>query len=79
MALSPPVGSMPTFYRHINLWDVAGGLAIVAEAGGMVSDFMAGDAAGGNALLVATPALYEPLHRMFLRVSGHGWRGPASR
>ena len=34
-----------TYYGHINLWDVAGGLAILAEAGGIASDFMAGDAA----------------------------------
>jgi myo-inositol-1(or 4)-monophosphatase len=57
-----------TYYGHINLWDVAGGLAIVAEAGGIASDFMAGDAATyGNELLVATPALYEPLRTMLLR------------
>jgi myo-inositol-1(or 4)-monophosphatase len=55
-----------TFYRHINLWDVAGGMAIVAEAGGTVSDFLAGEGMReGNAILVATPALYAPLHRMF--------------
>jgi hypothetical protein len=47
---------------------VAGGLAILAEAGGIASDFMAGDAAkNGNELLVATPALYEPLRAMLLR------------
>jgi myo-inositol-1(or 4)-monophosphatase len=57
-----------TYYGHINLWDVAAGLAIVAEAGGLASDFMAGDAArNGNELLVATPALYEPLRTMLLR------------
>jgi myo-inositol-1(or 4)-monophosphatase len=57
-----------TYYGHINLWDVAGGLAILAEAGGIASDFMTGDAArDGNELLVATPALYEPLRKMLLR------------
>ena len=56
-----------TYYRHINLWDVAGGLAIVAEAGGRVSDFIAGDGmTRGNELLVATPALYEPLRAMLV-------------
>ncbi|MCB1498972.1 MAG: inositol monophosphatase [Bauldia sp.] len=56
------------YYRHINLWDVAGGLAIVAEAGGRVSDFLAGKAVmtEGNAVLAATPALYEPLRAMLL-------------
>jgi myo-inositol-1(or 4)-monophosphatase len=57
-----------TYFGHINLWDVAGALAILAEAGGIASDFMAGDAAtNGNELLVATPALYEPLRAMLLR------------
>lgn len=56
-----------TFYRHINLWDVAGGMAIVAEAGGTVSDFLGGNGmTEGNAILVASPALYEPLHALFL-------------
>jgi hypothetical protein len=42
-------------------------MAIVAEAGGTVSDFLAGEGMReGNAILVATPALYAPLHRMFL-------------
>jgi myo-inositol-1(or 4)-monophosphatase len=58
------------YYGHINLWDVAGGLAILAEAGGIASDFMAGDAArDGNELLVATPALYDPLRKMLLRAA----------
>ena len=59
-----------TFYRNINLWDVAGALAIVAEAGGTCSDFLGGEGMmkDGNAILVATPALYEPLHRMFFGV-----------
>jgi myo-inositol-1(or 4)-monophosphatase len=50
------------FERHINLWDVAAGLVIVAEAGGRISDFMAPDVvATGNEILAATPALYDPL------------------
>ncbi len=57
-----------TWYQHINLWDVAAGLANVAEAGGLATDFMAGNPIrDGNALLVATPALFEPLRRMFER------------
>ena len=54
------------FYRHINLWDVAGGMAIAAEAGATVSDFLGGEGMSkGNSILVTTPALYDPLHRMF--------------
>lgn len=56
------------FERHINLWDVAGGLPIIAEAGGRANDFMTGDyATEGNELLVATPALYDPLRKLFDR------------
>ena len=56
-----------TFYRHINLWDVAGGLAIALEAGATASDFLGGEGmTKGNAILVSTPALYAPLHAMFL-------------
>lgn len=53
------------FERHINLWDVAAGLVIVAEAGGRISDFMAPDViAAGNEILGATPALYDPLRSL---------------
>jgi myo-inositol-1(or 4)-monophosphatase len=53
------------FERHINLWDVAAGLVIVAEAGGRISDFMAPDViATGNEILAATPALYDPLRSL---------------
>lgn len=56
------------FERHINLWDVAGGLPILAEAGGICSDFMTGNyVTEGNELLVATPGLYEPLRHLFDR------------
>ena len=55
------------FYRHINLWDVAGGLAIAIEAGATASDFLGGEGmTKGNAILVTTPELYAPLHAMFL-------------
>jgi myo-inositol-1(or 4)-monophosphatase len=51
--------------RHINLWDVAGGLAIVDEAGGRTSDFMTDDVVNtGNEILAATPALFDPLRRL---------------
>jgi len=51
--------------RHINLWDVAGGLVIVEEAGGRISDFMTRDVATtGNEILAATPALFDPLRSL---------------
>jgi myo-inositol-1(or 4)-monophosphatase len=56
------------FERHINLWDVAAGLVIVAEAGGEMNDFFLGDAVTkGNEILAATPALFGPLRRLLGR------------
>jgi myo-inositol-1(or 4)-monophosphatase len=43
---------------HINLWDVAAALAILQEAGAVVSPFMAGDGPeAGNPIVAAAPAL----------------------
>jgi myo-inositol-1(or 4)-monophosphatase len=43
---------------HINLWDVAAALTILAEAGARVSNFMAGNGAiVGNSLLAAAPGI----------------------
>ena len=47
---------------HINLWDVAAALAILAEAGATVSPFMAGDGAtSGNPILAAAPGIAAAL------------------
>ena len=47
---------------HINSWDVAAGIVIVEEAGGVVNDFFARDGLRqGNPILAATPAFAEPL------------------
>ncbi|MGY3234960.1 MULTISPECIES: inositol monophosphatase family protein [unclassified Bradyrhizobium] len=47
---------------HINAWDVAAGIVIVAEAGGFVNDFFAGDGISkGNAILCCTPSLASQL------------------
>jgi myo-inositol-1(or 4)-monophosphatase len=49
---------------HINLWDVAAGLAILAEAGAKVSPFLAGDGlVGGNPIFAAAPWVADALHR----------------
>jgi myo-inositol-1(or 4)-monophosphatase len=48
--------------HHINAWDVAAGLAIVAEAGGLTNDFLAGDGfERGNEIFASTPALAPKL------------------
>jgi len=47
---------------HINLWDVAAGLAILAEAGASLSDFMQGEGpTAGNPLVACAPAIAAAL------------------
>jgi myo-inositol-1(or 4)-monophosphatase len=47
---------------HINSWDVAAGIVLVTEAGGIVNDFFAGNGLRqGNPILAATPSLAERL------------------
>jgi myo-inositol-1(or 4)-monophosphatase len=47
---------------HINSWDCLAGVAMVVEAGGFASDFLAGDGlAKGNPLLCCAPALKDDL------------------
>jgi myo-inositol-1(or 4)-monophosphatase len=47
---------------HINLWDVAAALTILAEARAAVSPFMAGDGAiAGNPILAAAPGIAAAL------------------
>ena len=47
---------------HINIWDVAASLSILAEAGATVSNFMAGNGATkGNPILAAAPAIATAL------------------
>jgi myo-inositol-1(or 4)-monophosphatase len=48
--------------HHINAWDVAAGLAIVTEAGGVTNDFLAGDGfERGNEIFASTPKLAPKL------------------
>jgi myo-inositol-1(or 4)-monophosphatase len=48
--------------QHINLWDVAAALAILAEAGAVVSPFMDGDGPmQGNPILAAAPGIADAL------------------
>lgn len=47
--------------RHINLWDCAAALAILAEAGASVSPFLPRNAAAGGPILAATPGLAAAL------------------
>jgi len=47
---------------HINLWDVAAALVVLAEAGARVSPFMSGDGAvAGNPILACAPGIATAL------------------
>ncbi len=51
---------------HINLWDVAAALAILAEAGASVSDFTAGHGCTkGNPILACAPGIAEAMTALF--------------
>ncbi|MBV9251463.1 MAG: inositol monophosphatase, partial [Acetobacteraceae bacterium] len=52
---------------HINLWDVAAGLVILAEAGASISDFMHGEGlVAGNPILACTQGLWDTLSALVL-------------
>lgn len=56
---------------HINAWDVLAGICLVREAGGWVSDFLAGDGlCSGNAILACTPALKPFLQDQLTTLDG---------
>ncbi len=46
---------------HINLWDVAAALALLAEAGAFVSPFLAQESGQGGPILAAAPTIAGPL------------------
>jgi myo-inositol-1(or 4)-monophosphatase len=63
-------GRQDGYYEaHINAWDVAAGMVLVAEAGGWTNDFFGPpDAmANGNFILATTPALSGPLRALLAR------------
>ncbi len=48
--------------NHMNAWDCLAGIALVREAGGYVSDFLAGEGLRkGNAILACAPGVKEAL------------------
>ena len=51
---------------HINSWDCLGAIAVIRAAGGMTSDFLAGDGLfKGNALVAGSAALFPKLDALF--------------
>ncbi len=57
---------------NLNAWDIAGGVLLVKEAGGMVSDFRGGNdfMSSGN-IVCAPPKLFKPLLQIVGRHMGH--------
>ena len=48
-------------------WDVAGGIVVVREAGGMVSEIDGrSDMLYGNSILAANQQLYDPLRKLLM-------------
>lgn len=59
------------FEQHINVWDVAAGIAIVQAAGGWTNDFLAdGGIANGNAILAAAPGMRSFFERELWPLTG---------
>jgi len=53
-------------------WDIAAGVMLVREAGGMVSDFQGGDAYLDSGHVVATtPRIFKPTLQVVSRHLGH--------
>ena len=65
-------GRFDGYYEsHINSWDVLAGICLVREAGGWVSDFLAGDGLlNGNPILACTPALRDFLRQRLTAADG---------
>ena len=55
-------GKMDVFWEmYLKPWDIAAGVLIVREAGGMVSDFNGGESfLESGHILAATPRLFKP-------------------
>ena len=47
--------------RNLNLWDIAAGIVLVREAGGLVTNMDGGVYIDGSSIIAATPKLYEPI------------------
>ena len=74
-------GALDAYWEpHLHAWDALGGLLLVQEAGGHISDFLARDGLErGNSVLACTPGLRDALstitgdrHRGYKRRESHG-------
>ena len=66
-------GRFDVFWEmHLKPWDIAAGVLIVREAGGMVSDFRGGESflATGH-IIACTPKLFKPTLKIIAKHLGH--------
>lgn len=66
-------GRFDAFWEmHLKPWDIAAGVLIVREAGGMVSDFQGGESflATGH-IIACTPKLFKPTLKIIAKHLGH--------
>ena len=66
-------GRFDVFWEmHLKPWDIAAGVLIVREAGGMVSDFQGGESflATGH-IIACTPKLFKPTLKIIAKHLGH--------
>ena len=65
--------------RNLQPWDIAAGIVLVREAGGMVSDIAGNDGMlDGGAVVAATPALHGPLRQLLADARADGGHEQAS-
>lgn len=66
-------GRFDSFWEmHLKPWDIAAGVLLVKEAGGMVSDFQGGDSYMDRGHIVAaTPKLFKPTLQIVGKHLGH--------
>ncbi len=55
-------GRLDVFYEHtLNIWDIAAGIVLVQEAGGVVTDYEGGQQAGTTGMVVASNKALHPV------------------
>ena len=58
-------GRFDVYFEHyLNLWDVAAGILLVEEAGGVVSDFSGENDQSGMEIIASSRSLYEPFMQL---------------
>jgi len=66
-------GRFDAFWEmHLKPWDIAAGVLLVKEAGGMISDFQGGnDYMESGHVVAATPKLFKPTLQQVQKHLGH--------